>query len=147
MSAAASILDELRERGLRVRAAGDKVRLEPRRLVTPEVMEQVLRHKSELLAHLRAEKDRAEALALLNRLKTYTLPAGRMPAARAIVERLKPLLAAPEIDPAQALTTLQQLERELVALGGASDPELTEAATIVERAFPGARLVDVRKLQ
>ncbi len=127
MSGAVALLKELRARDIRIepRPTG-KLRLSPARAVDAALLERVRAHKPELLGHLRAEQDRAEALALLNRLKTYTLPAGRMPAARTIVERLKPLLAAPEIDPAQALTALQQIERELVALGGASDPELTK---------------------
>lgn len=144
---AQSLIEAFCRRGIRLIPNPPKLTVEPPSKLTDSDRAALRAHKPELLAHFRAEQDRAEALALLNRLKTYTLPAGRMPAARAIVERLKPLLAAPEIDPAQALTTLQQIERELVALGGASDPELTEAATIVERAFPGARLVDVRKLQ
>jgi hypothetical protein len=46
-------------------------------------------HRAELVSLLTAKQDRAtaaEALALLQRLKTYSLPAGRMPAAREIAE-------------------------------------------------------------
>jgi hypothetical protein len=39
------------------------------------------------------------------------------------------------------------IERELTALGGAPDKVLAEAVAMVERSFPGARLVEVRKLR
>ncbi|GEM_PF-3170432 len=85
-----------------------------------------------------------EALEVLRRLKCYTLPAGRMAAARLLARGLEPLLRAPKLDPARALTALQQLERDLIALGGRPDPELAAAVELVERVFPGARLVQVK---
>jgi len=83
----------------------------------------------------------AEALAIVARLKGYTLPPGRMPAVRAIAERLRPLLAVPELDPAEALAALQATEAELTALGGSYDPGLAAAIGLVNGVFPGARLI------
>jgi hypothetical protein len=48
-------------------------------------------------------------------------------------------------DPASILWVLRDIERELIAFRGASDPELVEAVAMVQRSFAGARLVDVRK--
>jgi len=85
-----------------------------------------------------------EALRLLERLKCFTLPRGRMEAARQIVCRLEPLLHVREIDPVQALAVLRQIERDLIALGGAPDPELGEVVETVRRAFPSAGLVEIK---
>jgi hypothetical protein len=85
----------------------------------------------------------SEALAILKHLKGYTLPEGRIPAARAISERLRPLLAGPELDPTEALATLRTAEGELTALGAIPDPELANAVSLVTAAFPGAGLIEV----
>jgi hypothetical protein len=79
-----------------------------------------------------------------------------MEAAREIAERYRAGLVRWENgepfentadEPAAVLAVLKDIERELVALGGAPDPELADVIDIVGGAFPGARLVDVRKLQ
>jgi hypothetical protein len=93
-----------------------------------------------------------EALAVLARLKTLALPAGRMPAAREIAQRCTERLlrrdngepVAEADDTAAILSALREIERELIALGATSDPELAEAVDRVTRAFPGSRLVEVR---
>jgi hypothetical protein len=68
-----------------------------------------------------------------------------MPVVRALGERLAPFARA--TDPAAILSALRDFERELVALGGAPNRELAEAAAMVEAVFPGSRLVEIRKLQ
>lgn len=60
-----------------------------------------------------------------------------MPAARENVERFRPLPVAPELDPAQVLAALQTVESELIALGGAYDPDPAAAIGLVNGAFPG----------
>ncbi len=109
----------------------------PRRALTTELVEQARAHKSGLFAVATAD----EALAVLQRLKTFTLPAGRMPAARAVAERLRPLLAVPALDPAEALAALKTTEAELTALGGVYEPELAEAIGLVNGVFPRTRLI------
>jgi hypothetical protein len=49
-------------------------------------------------------------------------------------------------NPAQILEALRKIERELLAFGGAPDPELTKMVESIETNFPGGRLVDVRAL-
>lgn len=96
-----------------------------------------------------------EALVLLQRLKTFTLPGGRMPAAREIARRCAFRLQPRENgkptgeanDPVRILAVLREIERELIALGAAPDPELAAAFEMVQRALPGTRLVEVRKLK
>ncbi len=147
---ASEILAELRTRGVRIetRPRGG-VWLGPAHLIDPGLRDRIRRHKAELIALLSAHAFRPidDALALLRRLRTFTLPAGRIPAAVAIVERLRPLLDAATLDPAAALTTLQSTEKELIALGAAPDLAVAEAVGLVTAAFPDARLVYVRKLQ
>jgi tubulysin polyketide synthase-like protein len=151
---AQSILAELGRRRITLRAEGDQLIAKPLSTVPPELRALARQHKAELLLCLRAEQDRrTEALALLQRLKTYTLPPGRTPVARKrfgsvrsrareMAQRVEPLKdASPEI----ILHALQDFERGLIALGGAPDPELAEAVGRVTAAFPGARLVEVRK--
>jgi hypothetical protein len=92
-----------------------------------------------------------KALKVLARLKSYTLPAGRMPAAGGIAERCaagllhwedgEPVWEAD--GPASILAVLDEIEGELIVLGGAPDPVI-EAVAMVQRAFLGARLVEVR---
>ncbi len=140
---AQALVQDLTSRGIKLVPNGSKLTVQPASRLTNQDREAIREHKPALLALATAD----QALALLNRLKTYTLPAGRMPAARAIVERLRPLLEASDLDPAAALTTLQSIETELTALGAAPDRELAEAVGLVTLAFPGARLVAVRKQQ
>ena len=76
------------------------------------------------------------AAALLARVKSYTLPIGRMPTVRKLAERMHGLT-----EPAEILGALQNFEREMIELGGRCDPQLGEAVTMVERTFRGSRLV------
>ena len=107
---ARTLLENLTRRGVRLTAEPPKLVAEPSDLLTDEDRQAVRAHKADLLGLLApqpaadakpgvpaaADDDSAgEALAILLRLQGYTLPAGRLPAARAIAERLRPLLAAP----------------------------------------------------
>ncbi len=156
---ARTLLENLTRRGVRLTAEPPKLVAEPSDLLTDEDRQAIRAYKAELLGLLApqpavdakpgvpaADDSAGEALAILLRLKGYTLPAGRMPAARAIVERC-PLLALPELDPAEALAALTATEAELTALGGIFDPDVAAAIGLVGAGFPGARLIEVRKLQ
>jgi hypothetical protein len=98
----------------------------------------------------------SEALALLRRFKTLTLPSGRMAAAREIAQRLTSTLrrfesdgepAEDSNDPAAILDVLRAIEREIVALGGTpDDPGVAAISERVEGIFPGAHLVEVRAI-
>jgi|SRR5208337_1789535 len=139
------IISELARRGVALRAEGDRVIAKPLSAVPPELREAARQHKAEIVAALASKSDPAgEALAVLARLRGYVLPDGRIEAARLIVERLRPMLATPDLDPAAALGVLQAVQAELTALGGAYDPELADAIGPVNRAFPGAQLVKVQ---
>jgi hypothetical protein len=81
------------------------------------------------------------ALTIIQHLRGYVLPAGRMPAARAIAARLRPLLASADLDLADTVTRLIEVEDELTRLGGRFDPDLAEAIEVVTRTFPGSKLV------
>jgi TubC N-terminal docking domain len=157
---AAEILNELSARNVRPLVIDGKLKLRgPADRVTPELVERVRAHKAELLAVLAAPPaadakaaithtgHAPEALTLIARLRGYTLPAGWMPAARAIAERLCPLLTAPEMDPAQALAALQNVEAELVALGGTNDADLAEAIGLLTGTLPDTKLLGVRTLR
>ena len=89
----------------------------------------------------RATADRA--LALLQRLKSFTVPAGREPAAREIVERCAARVRWEDAQAEDILAALQTIEGDLIALGAESDPEVAEALAMVQRTFPGARLDEV----
>lgn len=126
----------------------------PASRLTDEDRAAIRAHKPQLLTLLAPQSDAdtksaasatadnaaSEALAVLARLKGYTLPCGRMAAARATVERLRPLLSTPALDPAAALDALQAVEAELSALGGVYDLELANAIGLVNGAFPGTQL-------
>jgi hypothetical protein len=86
-----ALLAELRNRGVEpvVREGPLKLR-GPAGRITHELVLRVRQHKAVLLAHLQFEEQRAtaeQALVVLNRLKCYALPAGRISAAREIAER------------------------------------------------------------
>ncbi len=51
--AAAEILSKLQRLGVELGADGDRLRLRPRGAVPPELREAIIRHKDELLAHVR----------------------------------------------------------------------------------------------
>jgi hypothetical protein len=76
------------------------------------------------------------ALALLARLKGYSLPSGRMAVIRDLSERMRGLA-----DTTAILHALRDFERELISQGGEYDAELADAVAIVQRTFPGAWLV------
>jgi len=76
------------------------------------------------------------AAARLARLRSYTLPIGRMPTVRKLAERMHGLT-----EPAEILGALQNFEGEMIELGGRCDPQLEEAVAMVERTFRGARLM------
>jgi|GEM_PF-4811638 hypothetical protein len=144
---ATALLATLTRRGVRLTARPPKLIAEPGDLLSEEDCQAIRACKPELmnlLSSAPAADPTDDALALLGRLRGFTLPDGRMAAARALAERLRPLLAGPELDPAQALAHLQAVESELIAAGGRYDPELAAA---IDRALdPGAQLVEVRKL-
>jgi TubC N-terminal docking domain len=141
---AEALLTEFRARGIRVEPRPDgRLRLTPKDRLTPELIEQARRLKPEILNRLQID----QALAAVGRLKALILPAGRMPAARAIVELLKPLLDSPDIDPPETLACLQAVESELIAMGAEPDPELAETLAMVQRTFPAAKFVEIRRRQ
>jgi hypothetical protein len=147
---AVELLAEFHRLGIWLGVRNGIIVARPKGATPPELREAVKAMKAELLQTLpggRADKasvDPAEmALGLLARLRGYTLPSGRMPVARDLAERMRGLT-----DTATILSSLRDFEREMVALGGKYDPELTEAVEMVQGAFPGARLMAVnRKLQ
>ena len=153
MMTPSTLLAELRNQGVVPVLRDGRLKLRgPATRITPDLVRRVRQHKAALLGHLVSEEqERAtidEALALLNRLKTFTLPAGRMPAAHMIAERCAARLVHWENgqsvfevgDPAGILAVLRDIEGELIALGGAPEP-LVEAVAMVQRTFPGARLL------
>jgi hypothetical protein len=141
---AEALLTEFRARGIRVEPRPDgRLRLTPKDRLTPELIEQARRLKPEILSRLQID----QALAIIGRLRAFILPAGRMPAARAIVALLQPL--RPELDAGETLACLQAVENELIAMGGRPDPEIAEAVQMVESVFPGSKLIEIKnnKLQ
>jgi hypothetical protein len=145
MSAEALVV-ELAARGIRLEPRPNgNLYVAPKERLTTDLIERIRRHKAALLIYLLAD----EVLSILRRLKSYTLPAGRIPAAREIADRCaarlvqwedgEPIRAAD--DPASILAVLRDIERELIEIGGSPDPELAEVVEMVESTFPGARLV------
>jgi len=155
------ILTELARRGVTLRAEGDRIIVKPLSAVPPELREAARVHKQELLELLAtqpesdakqappstADDPASQALAVLARLRVYSVPAGRMEAAKRTVELLQPLLSTSEdqVDPAAALSQLQMVESELIELGAQLDPEITAAIEAVTHTFPGARLVAIKQ--
>jgi hypothetical protein len=150
------LLAEAVQRGIELYLDGQTIRYRGPKTALADLKPQLASYKHGLLPLLRTERDRAatdEALTLLQRLKTFTLPAGRMPAAREIAERWSARLVRWENgepvdeadDPASSLAVLRGIERELTALGGVPDPALAEAVAVVEGAFPGSQLVEIRR--
>jgi hypothetical protein len=164
----AALIHDLAVRGVEFSVRGDKLIIDaPKGALGLSEIDQLREHKAEVLALLKPRAESAavvpsrsattevpdpasntaasEALVVLRRLKTFTLPSGRMPAARVIAERLRPLLTVPELDPAAALAALQATEAELTALGGAYEPELADAIGLVSSVFPRTRLIRLNK--
>jgi hypothetical protein len=145
---AEAILQEFDRLGVRLRVETGHIIARPLSAVSPELRKAATAHKTEMIETLQAN----EALHLLNRLKIFVLPAGRMAAARQIADRCTEKLMHwreddPVFlvdDPGSILTVLRNIERELFRLGGAPDPELAEVVATVECNFPGARLVEIR---
>ncbi len=84
-------------------------------------------------------------LAILRHLRFMTFPAGRMPAAAAILIRLQALLDRRDFRPSAILPELRRIESELLALGGRVDEELMRAFSEVRAVFPRAKLIEVKK--
>jgi hypothetical protein len=140
MRSVGRLVEDLDSRGVRLTLQPpDRIGVAgPEGVMVPELHRELAARKAELLILLRAEA----ALAMLARLKAYTLPSGRMPVAREMVERLEGLR-----EPAEILAALYDLERQLIALGGEFDSGLADAITGIQKVFPGARLIEVRKPQ
>ena len=85
---AQALLSNLSARGIMLTPDGDALIARPRQRLTDADREAIRRHKAALLAHLSAEGARAEALVVLQRLKAFTLPTGRMAAALLVAQRL-----------------------------------------------------------
>jgi TubC N-terminal docking domain len=147
MKAAAKILAELAARNITPVSTNGKLALRgaPDR-ITPEIVGRVREHKADLLAHLQTEQARVEALATLERMKTFILPSGRIPVAREIAQRLSgaPFLDLDCANYVEIRDALRVIEAELISLGAGPDPELARAAEMVTASFPNARLVSVR---
>jgi hypothetical protein len=144
-----ALLSNLSARGIMLTPDGDALIARPRQRLTDADREAIRRHKAALLAHLSAEEARAEALTVLQRLKAFTLPTGRMAAARVVAQRLastpgdcKP---GENSDDAAILDVVRTIERELIALGGTYDTDLAASVSMVEGVFPGAPLVEVKE--
>ncbi len=134
-----TIIQALSSRGIQLYPEGDKLAVEPASRLTDADRAVIRAQKADILRPCTADA----ALTLLNRLKGYTVPTGRMPVVRELAERLAPF--AHTSDPAAILGVLRDFERELIALGGTPDPALAEAVAMVETVFPGARLIEVKK--
>ena len=145
---AIAILEEFERRGVQLGVEAGRIIARPLSVIPPDLRKAAAEHKPELVEAIVAD----EALALLNRLKCFTLPARRIPAARVIAERCAARLPRWEDgkpvfelnDPVRILEVLREIEGGLIALGGTPDP-LIEGVEMVKRTFPGSRLVDVRK--
>ena len=95
---------------------------------------------------VRRPPDPASAcLAVLRRLRFMTFPAGRMPAAAAVLIRLQTLLDRRDFRPSAILPELRRIESELRELGGRVDEELMTAFSEVRAVFPRAKLIEVKK--
>jgi hypothetical protein len=157
------LLAEAARRGIELYPDGNIIRYRGPKTAVADLKAKLAASKVELLVHLRAKQEEDEidrlaradteqedttadkALALLDRLRCYTLPSGRMAVVNQLAEALAPFARSTE--PAAILTALRDFEHELIALGGAPDPPLAEAVGMVERRFPSARLVEVKKLR
>jgi len=137
------VIDTFAKRDIRLAVEAGKLVVDaPEGALTPSDLERLRGLKPYLFAYLREQQAADKALSILNRLKTYTLPGGRIPAARALAERLRPLA---EADAEAILAALEAFERELVELGGQPDPELLEAVEAVDSVFPRTQLVEIRQ--
>jgi len=140
---AADLLAEFHRLGICLGVRDGMIVARPKGATPPELREAVRAMKAELLRTLPEARDDGEpldtagmALALLARLKGYTLPSGRMAVIRDLAERMRGLA-----DTTAILHALRDFERELIDLGGEYDAELADAVEIVQSTFPGARLV------
>lgn len=144
---AVDLVAEFHRLGISLAVRNGMIVARPKGATPPKLREAVRAMKAELLRTLPEARDDSEpvdaartALALLARLKGYTLRSGRMPVIRDLAKRVRGLA-----DTASILHVLRDLECELIAHGGEYDRELAEATAVVERAFPGARLVKFRQ--
>ena len=142
----AALLTDLERLGIRPVLRDGRVKLAGRRSrLTSELIEKARAHRGALDAYARAEEDRAvadKAVELLNRLKGYVIPAGRMSAVRGLAVQMRGLTA-----PDKMLSALKNFERELITIGGEYDPRLAKAVDIVHRIFPAAQLILVCNLR
>jgi|HubBroStandDraft_6_1064221.scaffolds.fasta_scaffold2034463_1 hypothetical protein len=93
MTAAAELLIECKERGIRVRAAGDRLKLAPARAVDPPLLAKVRAHKAELLALLAAPAVTDSEEDAIDRVARFDgwLPPSETPAAVAReIRRIEP---------------------------------------------------------
>jgi tubulysin polyketide synthase-like protein len=142
------VLIRARELGITLEADGNAIVARPKGTTPPELAEAIRAHKPELLTTLIRSKESNpaetadEALAVLQRLKGFVLPDGRIPIARELAKRLYGLTDARAI-----FSALRAFECELAALGGRYDPELAAGVAMVETTFPGARLIKVTQVR
>lgn len=149
MNLATHLMQELAAAGVRVEARpGGRLHLSPKAKLTPDLIERVRAAKPSILECLRARAGAIDnrtvadkCLAIIARLRCYTIAGELMPVVRMLAETLTPLAAS---DPDAILIALQDLERELISLGAAADPVLADAVAMVAGGFPGAKLVEVR---
>lgn len=132
------LVQTLAARGIRLSTNGQSVIVEPASRLTDDDRAAIRAHKSELVQIL--SDPVSECLEIIRRLKGYTLASARMPAAQRLFQLLKPVTSG-ELHPVEVLHHLRGVERELIRLGGAFDPELDDAVNTITEIFPGAKLV------
>jgi hypothetical protein len=156
---AVSLIANLTNRGIALRPLGDRLVVEPASKLTNEDRQLIRQHKLALMDLLIAQRAKiprservlsedkedvtrpgAEALALLARLRGYSVPGGRMPVVRELALRLRNL-----DEPFAILNALRAFESQLIGLGGKCDDDLVETLALVKRSFPGAILVSFHR--
>jgi hypothetical protein len=90
------LLAEAARRGIDLYPDGNSIHYRGPRDAVADLKPKLAAKRGELLNLLHAQLNSAEALTLVNRLKTYALPAGRMPAARELAQLCAARLARPE---------------------------------------------------
>ena len=156
---AVSLIANFTRRGIALRPIGDRLVVEPASKLTNEDRQLIRQHKPALINVLIAQRAgiprservlsesnedvtraAAEALALLARLRGYTVPGGRMTVVRELALRLRNL-----DEPFVILNSLRAFEAELIGLGGKCDDDLVETLALVKRSFPGTILVSFHR--
>jgi hypothetical protein len=143
---AAALIAKLAARGIYLVTQGEALIIDaPKGSLQPGEVEHIRARKAELLNLLHSKQGHtpaARALAMLNRLRCYTIAGELMPIMRLLAEQLRSVSAVS--DDAEVLTALQGFESELIALGASLDTELADTIATVESAFPGTKLIEVR---